>query len=109
MFDFSQIPERDLLQGTAVIHAGAENIHELVHLCHEHGIIWNPGYQADDAQIQHFADLYGGHTGLRLDKRMSGIRYRFVAVFRTDDPHVRYFYGERETKINSTDILDMLG
>lgn len=109
MFDFSQIPECDLLQGKAVIHAGAENIHELVHLCHKHGIIWNPGYQADDAQIQQFADLYGEHAGLRLDRRMSGIRYRFVAVIRPDDPHIHYFHSERETKINSTDILAMLG
>lgn len=108
MFDFSQIPERDLLQGTAVIHAGAENIHELVHLCHKHGIIWNPGYQADDAQIQQFADLHGEHAGLRLDRRMSGIRYRFIAVIPTD-PHIHYFHSERETEINSTDILAMLG
>lgn len=108
MFDFSQIPEYDMLQGNKLIYAGAENIHELVHLCHQQGIMWNPGYAASDVQIQHFADGIGKHIGLKLDKCISGIRYRFVYIDPTT-PGIRHFYSSQESQISSADVLAMLG
>lgn len=100
--------ESELHQGNTLIYAGAENIHELVQLCHKHGIMWNPGYAASDEQIQQFADLYGKYTGLRLDNYRSRIRYLFVHIDPTT-PGVRHFYSSQESQISSTDVLAMLG
>lgn len=102
------LDESEFLQGNTLIYAGAENIHELVHLCHKHGIIWNPGYAASDEQIQQFADLYGKYTGLQLGNYRSRIRYRFVHIDPTT-PGVRHFYSSQESQISSADVLAMLG
>lgn len=100
--------ESEFLQGNTLIYAGTENIHELVHLCHQQGIMWSPGYAASDEHIQHFADLYGEYTGLKLDNWSSGIRYRFVYIDPTT-PGIRHFSNNQESRISSADVLAMLG